>query len=541
MERQVKQKKITIAFVIFLLLMWICTLISKSIYASQLPQVTYAVPEKKSIEHLVEAEGIIKQGSDVAIHTLEGMRVEKIFVKPGDTVEKDTPLFKLDKEDLEEIIEKKKLEIAKMEYEISDLQKNKTLLEAERQKSIDRAKEDYSGAEHKADTSLDRADKALNQADSKLKNHINKGSGVTSDSDKQKAYDSYNKWIQQGDKLTSTVSGNQISMNENEKKVAEAEKQGNQEEINAAKAALEEARNKLKEAENALAQHNKNAVDKPDFESEDGKKQAWEENKESLESNLQSAQYGKEDAQLEKQDALLDADRQLEDAMTPEQADSTLQIYHMQLKQAKKEIEKYKDISENDGNVCIEAGGTITKINLIVGERTVDGTAIVCADAEVPYQFETTLTKEQKKYINQGDEIILKTAKGKKDLQVDYLMEEENNPGSYRAVVYLPEGDGVLGMSGTLSGSQLSDSYQCCIPIDAVHSENNGARYFVYVIEEREGILGTELHAVARYVKVLDQNDKYAALEDGSIGREEYVIVSSDKEIEKNSVIRMLE
>lgn len=541
MERQVKQKKITIAFIIFLLLMWICTLISKSVYASKLPQVSYAVPEKKSIEHLVEADGIIKQGSDVAIHTMEGIRVEKIFVKPGDTVEKDTPLFQLDKEDLEDIIEKKKLEIAKTEYEISDMQKNKSLLEEEKQKNIDRAKEDYSGAENKANTSLERADKSLNQADSKLKNHINNGAGVTSDSDRQKAYDSYNKWIKQGDKLTSTVSGNQISIKENEKKVTEAENQGNQDEINAAKAALEEAKSKLKEAEKALAQHNQNTVVKPEYESEDLKKQAWEENKESLENNLQSAQYGKEDAQSGKQDALLNADRQLEDAMTPEQADSTLQIYKMQLKQAKKELEKYKDISNNDGNVCIETSGTITKINLIVGERTVDGTAIVCADAEVPYQFETTLTKEQKKYINQGDEIILKTAKGKKDLQIDYLMEEENNPGSYRAVVYLPEGDGVLGMSGTLSGSQLSESYQCCIPIGALYSENNGARHYVYLIEEREGILGTELRAVVRYVKVLDQNDKYAALEEGSIGREESVIISSDKEFEKNSVIRIME
>lgn len=541
MERQLKQKKITIAFIIFLLLMWIFTLISKSIYASKLPQVSYTVPEKKSIEHLVEADGIIKQGSDVAIHTMEGIRVEKIFVKPGDTVEKDSPLFQLDKEDLEEIIEKKKLEIAKMEYEISDLQKNKSLLEAEKQKDIERAKEDYSGAENKADTTLDRADKALNQADSKLKNHINNGAGVTSDSDKQKAYDSYNKWLKQGEELTSTVSGNQISITENEKKVTEAEKQGNQEEINAAKAALEEAKNKLKEAQKALTQHNQNAVTKPDFDSEDMKKQAWEENKESLENNLKSAQYGKEDAQQGKQDALLNADRQLEDAMTPEQADSTLQIYQMQLKQTKKDLEKYKDISNNDGNVCMEKDGTITKINLTVGERTVDGTAIVCADAEVPFQFETTLTKEQKKYINQGDEIQLKTAKGKKDLQIDYLMEEENNPGSYRAVVYLPEGDGVLGMSGTLTGSQLSESYQCCIPIDALYSENDGTRYFVYLIEERDGILGTELHAAVRYVKVLDQNDRYAALEDGSIGREESVIISADKEFGKNSVIRIME
>lgn len=541
MERKVKQKRMIMAFIIFLLLMWLCTLISKSVYAANLPQVTYAEPEKKRIEHLVETDGIMKQGSDVAIHTLEGIRVKDIFVKAGDKVEKDTALFQLDRDDLEDIIEEKKLEIAKMEYEISDLQQNKALTESEKQKNIERAKEDYENSENKEDTSLERADKAWNQADSKLQKHLNNGVSITSEEERQKAYQNYSNWVKQKDKLEATVSGNLINLKENEQKVAEAEEKGSQEEIKAAKEALDMAKKDLEEEKKALEKHNQNAVSNPDFTSEDNDRQVWEGNKEDLQDNLQSAQYGKEDALSGRQDTLLQADRDVEDAMTPEQADSTLQIYQMQIKRLKKELEKHKDILQNDGMVYNEIDGTITKIKLTVGERTPDGAAIVCTDAQVPFQFEAILTKEQKKYVNLGDEITLKTAKDKTEFQIDYLAEEENDPGSYRCVVYLPKGMGALGMSGTLIGRQLSESYNLCIPAEALHSDNNGTRFYVYVVDEREGILGTELCALARYVKVLDQNDKYAALEEGCIGKDEMVIIWSDKDFEDNSVIRFKE
>ena len=92
----------------------------------------------------------------------------------------------------------------------------------------------------------------------------------------------------------------------------------------------------------------------------------------------------------------------------------------------------------------------MTKVNVTVGERTVDGAAIVCADKEVPYQFETLLGKEQKKYVNQGDTVTLKTAQGMEELEVDYM--EEDGSGSYRAVVYLPQGRGEIGTAKEITG-----------------------------------------------------------------------------------------
>ena len=179
----------------------------------------------------------------------------------------------------------------------------------------------------------------------------------------------------------------------------------------------------------------------------------------------------------------------------------------------------------------------MTKVNVTVGERTVDGAAIVCADKEVPYQFETLIAREQKKYVNQGDPVTLDTPEGKNELEINYL--EEDASGSYRAVVYLPEGKGTLGMSGTLMKREVSESYDCCIPIEALHKEGMGQRYYIFLAGEREGILGRERYVEIRYVKVMDMNESYAALENGAVAKEEEVITGSDKEIENNVVVRV--
>ena len=182
-----------------------------------------------------------------------------------------------------------------------------------------------------------------------------------------------------------------------------------------------------------------------------------------------------------------------------------------------------------------EVDGTVTRINLTAGERTTDGAAVVCADKEIPYQFETLLNGEQKKYVNQGDTVTLKTSRAEEELEVDYM--EEDGGGSYRAVVYLPQGKGELGMSGTMRRSAASESYNCCIPVEALHSETGG-RYFVYIISEREGILGKEYYAQLRYVEVLDQNDRYAALADGALSGGERVITGCDKELVNGAAVR---
>ena len=100
MELWKKQKKIGIAFVIFLTFMLLCTLISRVVYVSKLPQVTVSTPQRMAINHHVEADGIVHQGREYAVTALSGLRVKTVYANVGDRVEPSTLLFELDMEDL---------------------------------------------------------------------------------------------------------------------------------------------------------------------------------------------------------------------------------------------------------------------------------------------------------------------------------------------------------------------------------------------------------------------------------------------------------
>ncbi len=529
------RRRTVAGFAMFLVLMWVCTLVSKVIYTSKLPQVQAAETERKRIEHVVESDGIVKQGSERAIHTLAGLRVEKISVRAGDAVEKGDVLFTLDQEDLEELIAGRELEAAKLEYQIADLQKNRQLSAQEKDRQRERAGEDYETAVDAAGRGVSRADTALQEANQKLDKHLEDGADVTSPEGRERARQEYENWVKHGDELEATVSGNRVSVAEKEKRLAALQDGGSPQEIAGAQEELEAAKENLQAAQAAYEKYQQNPMQKPDFTAEDAVKKAWEAEKSSLESGVRDAGYGKEDAQLSGEAGIRNAERNQEDALVQSQADSTLEIYQLELKSLKKEIEKYRSIYQAEGQVASEVDGTVTRVNLTAGERTTDGAAVVCADKEIPYQFETLLAKEQKKYVNQGDTVTLKTAQGEEELEVDYM--EEDGSGSYRAVVYLPQGKGELGMSGTMRRSAASESYNCCIPAAALHSESSG-RYFIYVVGERDGILGKEYYAQLRYVEVLDQNESYAALKEGALSGEEQVITGFDKEIANGAAVR---
>ena len=57
-------KKVMVGFAVFLGLMLICTVVSKSIYAYRLPMVTTCRPESKYVEHTVKADGIVVAGGE---------------------------------------------------------------------------------------------------------------------------------------------------------------------------------------------------------------------------------------------------------------------------------------------------------------------------------------------------------------------------------------------------------------------------------------------------------------------------------------------
>ena len=74
-----------------------------------------------------------------------------------------------------------------------------------------------------------------------------------------------------------------------------------------------------------------------------------------------------------------------------------------------------------------------------------------------------------------------------------------------------------------------------CLPPAAVHKDN--MRSYVYVVKEREGILGMEYYVEEINVRVLDENENWVAVE-GALDSESQIIVSATKEVKNGEIVR---
>lgn len=301
-----------------------------------------------------------------------------------------------------------------------------------------------------------------------------------------------------------------------------------------AEEALEELQAENREHENDWQKEDGESKTEAEMEAE---QQAREQEEERLRQELQAAAYAEADAKWNRDNSIKDAGRRVEDVLQEDNADATLAVYRSELAAVREKIAAYQAILEQEGKITSPFGGMVTDVYVQTGGRVPDTASFLLADAEVACQFRVTLTKEQKSYVNLGDDVKLELDGRKKiDAKVDYIEENENMPGSYTAVLHLPGETGTPGLSGKMICSKVGDKYPYCVSLLALHMENE--RNFVYVVNEREGILGTEYYVEEITVSVVDKNDKLAAIE-GAVTEESRIIDSSTKEIKKGDVVRL--
>lgn len=580
-----KRKRVLKGFGVFLGGMLVLTLVSRGIYAEGLARVSVEVPERMAVGHVVEVSGNVKQSRELAVNVAEGLRVREVFVIPGDRVEAGSELFALDLDFLEERIRDKERDVEKLRLQIATVQGNLALAGEEKNVEMSRAGEDAVRAREEADKALRRAEEDLASARASLQEHLDKNLKNTSDEERQRQEEAYQAWkkrLAEGGEREKSVSDKVKGLQRRKEslegeiaglkeKIGELEKKGGENgsegtevgtvsgnglgdgassggsgELDALKAQLAEKEAELvqvkkelseagweqEDAAEQLGELQGNAVNKPDFSEEDSAWESWMSTRKSLEEKVQDAERALEDAEDEKEKALEDAQRNLEDSLRSEQSDSTLGLYQLDLEEAGEELKRLKGILEQEGVVKAEASGVVTRVGVAAGEQTSSGASVVFADTARPLQFEVILQKEEKKYVNLGAEaeITLGNSSNMIKATVDYLTEMETSPGSFTALVTLPEGTGTIGQSGMFRVTQQSEMYNYCIPVDALHMDEN-QRNFVYVLGERSGFLGAELTAEKLMVDVLDKNDKYAALAGGVVDGNSRIICTADREI----------
>lgn len=443
------KKKVLTGFIFFMVFMWLCTLISKSIYTTRLPVVSTVSPEEKYVEHIVEAEGIVVEGGKKAVTALGGMRVKELLIHTGDRVEEGDVLFRIDLDDLEDIMEEKQAQIDKLQLQVNAILENQELARQKKELDEARAREDYNITAREKDTDVGRA------------------------------MDRYSRAVEE-------------------------------------------------------------------FEDANSEEGIGEEEAQDYKDAIQSAAYEEADAMRDRDHAMKQAQREIEDILFPENADATLSVTQREISELKSELSLYQQVGKNQGNVTAESAGMITDIFVEVGGRVPDSASVMMTDDRIPCQFKVMIDKEQKKYVGYGDEISIEMdgSREKLNTTVGYFSESQSVPGSFELFVDLPEDVDsswqIPGLSGKLIRQERGEMYSCCVPTQTVYTEENG-RTFVYVLREREGILGQEYYVDELNVKILDQNDSWTAVEPGILDSVSRIITSADKQFDKGNVVRWIE
>ena len=303
-------------------------------------------------------------------------------------------------------------------------------------------------------------------------------------------------------------------------------------ELDAATKKVETAKKEKEAAEQALMQYQQEQLTAADASGKEQERQ--------LLAAVQTAGDAYEDAVLAANEAAVTAGRAVAAAGISDASDSTLAVGEITVEQMELQLEKLGRLLEADGRICAPSDGLITEIAVNIGERTADTPAVRMADLTKGYRFTAELTKEQETYIGAGDEVTLTDSRRNQleQLAVESVTADGENEGIYEISVPLPDDTLELGAAAVLDYSSPSQTYAICVPLAALHLDERNQPY-VLTYDEQDSVLGKELRARKVSVNILDQNESYAALADGSISSQDEVIVSADKAVDDGSRIRL--
>lgn len=287
--------------------------------------------------------------------------------------------------------------------------------------------------------------------------------------------------------------------------------------------------------QDALTKHSRGVVEQPDFSAEELKFDEWQNTRLALEENVQKAKENYNDVSYSREVTLRQKQRDIASAQVTERADSSAAIYELDIKQIQAQLASLYALKKQKGEIKAESDGIISKIQVEVGGRTSDTASILMTDMQRPCQFKFSITKEQGKHVHLNDTVSLKlNGQSEMEVTVDYFTENMQN--GYDLVCMLPEGVGKPGLSGTVQKSVQGEYHDLTLPVDVVTEESGG--YFIYTLNEKEGILGSEYYVERLKVQVKDKNDRFAAIESGTISADTKVVIHTTKELKQGESVR---
>ena len=544
----------------FLILMFLLTILSRAADSLTIAKVTASAATGGVISHNIEVDGNITPNKDIAISTSANIKIASVEATEGKNVKKGDLLIQLDTDDL-----KKKLLQAQKELQVakataSDKKANEAIAADTKSKSLQRSYEDYNQTVADANDSVSKAKSAMNEAWNAYNTYKNSNSNsgetdtTVSDSlektveEKKLAYDKavanldgVEKDIEADvqkeiDKASVDESNNPVTLTQEDKQKIREQVNARPENVSLLQNANDQintAKDALTEAENALSAYNE--------QQNNSSSASYDEQLKTLYDDYKAKEEAYNEAVKQRQSTIQSADRTLEDAKAPENVDTaTALTENDDLEEKQLAVDELQKMMDVNGKITAPSDGLITKVNVTTGETTTEDTAIRISDQSAGYKFTATLDKASAKYLSKDDKVTLDlgngtTVEGLTVQSIDVSAEDKN---SYELTVSIPAKVKKLGSIATLKVEKASKKYDTCVPLGALHSD--GDKYYVYVINEKDTILGTETAVDKVQVDILDKNNEQAAIE-GSFSWGQQFVLTSSKTLRNGDRVRLVE
>lgn len=540
----------------FLILMFLLTILSRAADSLTIAKVTAFAATGGVISHNIEVDGNITPNKDIAISTSANIKIASVEATEGKTVKKGDLLIQLDTADLKKKLLKAQKELQVAKATASDKKANEAIAADTKSKSLQRTYEDYNQTVADANDSVSKAKSDMNEAWNAYNTY--KNSNSNSGETDTTVRDSLEKTVEEKqlayDKAVTNLDGVEKGIEADVRKEIENAKSGNstltpeveqkiREQVNArpenvsllqnANDQINTAKDALTEAENALSAYNE--------QQNNSSSASYDEQLKTLYDDYKAKEEAYNEAVKQRQSTIQSANRTLEDAKAPENVDTaTALTANDDLEEKQLAVDELQKVMDVNGKITAPSDGLITKVNVTTGETTTEDTAIRISDQSAGYKFTATLDKASAKYLSKDDKVTLDlgngtTVEGLTVQSIDVSAEDKN---SYELTVSIPAKVKKLGSIATLKAEKASKKYDTCVPLGALHSD--GDKYYVYVINEKDTILGTETAVDKVQVDILDKNNEQAAIE-GSFSWGQQFVLTSSKTLRNGDRVRLVE
>lgn len=265
---------------------------------------------------------------------------------------------------------------------------------------------------------------------------------------------------------------------------------------------------------------------------------AWADERLRLDREIAEKKRAIEDMQIEKEKALRQADRNIEDARRAQSAaENGLDLGVSGVSQVRDRQERIAfltALSQNEGKVTAESAGDVLDVMMQSGMRMGTDAVLRYADDTGSRIFRTVISREQKGMVHTGDTVRLTFPGSAEETSetIDSIVQEN---GSYTVTIRLEPGVALGRTEGVMELDTTSEIYDFVVPVRALHNDGSNA---IYILEEKEGILGTELGVRSLTVRLLEQNEEYAAVADELMSDDMKIVTDCDQELRNGDVVK---